>query len=125
MVEAWSDVRSASGGRGQRRGDTMKWATRDRLVSRVAVLLPAVVLFALGRLYLAFANFKEPDPDRWAPYLIPGFVGLMAGLSSGLLVRVAFPYEADREELHLFFSILATFALVISFCLWWGDWAIR
>jgi hypothetical protein len=76
----------------------MKWATRDRLVSWAAVLLPAVVLFAVGRFYLAFANFKEPHPDHWAPYLIPGFVGLMAGLSSALLVRVTCPYEADREE---------------------------
>ena len=103
----------------------MSWPSRDRVITCLAVLLPAVVMLVVGSVSWWLENFKGPDPDLWSPYVVPTLVGLLAGLGTGVIVWIGHIDDAEPEQLHLFLSILATIALAISFCLWWGDWAVR
>ena len=102
----------------------MSLRSRERGRYWAALALPVVVMFVFGSVSWWDKNFKGPDDGRCSPFVIPPLIGLLAGLACGWVVRVVFPNDSEPKDLHLMFSILATFALAISFCLWWGDWAV-
>ena len=102
----------------------IKPPSRNRVITYVAVLLPAVVMFAVGSVSWMFVDFKGPHPDLWSPYVVPTLCGLLAGLGTGVIVWIGHIDDAEPERLHLLLSTVSTAVLAMCVCFWWKDWVV-
>jgi hypothetical protein len=73
-----------------------------------------------------FGDHMSKDGPIGPPaYILPAAIGLSAAIvASAAAVAVGRP-SADRFGLHAGFGCLASLALIVSFCAWWGDWCFR
>jgi hypothetical protein len=80
-------------------------------------------MLVVGGAFWWMDNFKGNPGCLVTPYLIPAAVGLAAGWLAGQVARRF--RDTGHEDLHLALSILATSALVTTYCCWWCRWVAQ
>ena len=96
----------------------MRWTDED--TSGLIVAIAITTLPLLGIVWLGDGLSK--DPIGPTAYIVPSLVGCSAAILSSLIIsRVA--DIRGRMVYHTGCAIYLSAALVVTSCLWWGEWA--
>src|SRR5687767_10271032 len=102
----------------------MRWSGGDTVGLMLAVTITTAPLAAVTWFR---DNMSKDGPIGLPAYLLSGVIGLgVAGLSSAAAFMLArsdprCDKPSYRIPLHAGCGLLAALALVVSFCVWWGD----
>jgi hypothetical protein len=100
----------------------MKWTAQDTAGFLVTAVMTTSPLFAVTW----YGDHLSKDGPVGGPiYILPAAVGLGVAAAAALFVWRGWQDTPRRLGTHAAFGCLTAFALLVSFCVWWGDWVFH
>jgi len=67
-------------------------------------------------------NLSKDGPIGFPAYVLPFAIGMFASVLASLMALFARPNSPERFACHVGLGCLASLLLIVTFCMWWGDW---
>jgi len=70
-------------------------------------------------------NMSKDSPIGLPAYYVPVAVGVTAAAFASIAAILLGRDRTERGEMHVGCGLVMSLLLVVTFCVWWGDWSLR
>ncbi|MCE9530290.1 MAG: hypothetical protein K8T89_04025 [Planctomycetes bacterium] len=88
----------------------------------IAAVITTTPLFAVTWLG---DNLSKDGPIGLPAYLLPAAIGIAVAFIASLVACQTTNIPSERLEFHTGFGCAASLLLIVTICVWWGDWCFR